>query len=229
MSDDVRTVRRNGSEINAVMHAAKALGAESVPISGETVVMSEDRVALLAATPLDDDLMGQPSAEYADCAVPVKGWIDLPDGEVEVSVSGGIIAFAGFERAHHVLLTEASKRPKIPYTRLEIATNVEAKRLRNAVKLLKSLSDHVTLTATHGVLYMSAKNGTTEVVTPLCDCIHEGTSKYPMEHVDRISKVLDGWVRILFSPDSPMSLEWVVGDLLLMWMVAPRIDPSGGE
>lgn len=217
---------RNGSEINAIMHAAKALGAESVPLSDDTVLMSGDRVSLLEVTHPDGDPMGCVFAKYTGCAVPVKGWVDLPDDVVEVRMVEDSIVFENDDRMHRVRLTEGSKPPRIPNVKLEIVTGVEAKRLRNAVKLLKGISDYVILLATHGTLYMGANNGETEVLTPLCECIDEGTARYPTEHIERISKVLDGWVRILFSTDSPLSLEWGTGETSFMWMVAPRFEYS---
>lgn len=149
--------------------------------------------------------------------------MNIEDEDFDVSIENGRYVVRNENRTYSFLLKEGEglKRPKAVKLDVNGCIETDAKTLLKAVEKCMSVSDWCVIQDGR----MSAKNDDTDVSVVLGKDDGSGCrSRYGLDWLRKICKVMTGKVVIYFDTDYPMKMCWGDGWYDYMVMIAPRVD-----
>ena len=147
----------------------------------------------------------------------------IEDEDFDVSIRDGRYVLANENREYSFLLLDEAglPKPKKPIFDTSAVIETDAKTLLKAVEKCQLISDYCTVADGR----MRAEGIDTEVSVVLGkDDGSKRVSRFPLDYMKKVSKVMTGKVRLEFDTDYPIRMIWTDGYCDYEVMLAPRIE-----
>lgn len=213
-----------GKNLNNLVKTIEALKVNTVPMGKDMAIVDSAHVCMMEIRALNGvPIFDVESKFFVNC----KDLVKLPDSEeFDASVKDDfwyVLENADY-RCTFLLVDEGYEKAKTPKIENLHEVIVSSKKIQDAVKTLKGISDAVTIESDGKTVTMSAKTDVKKVQRTIGECDEAFSVMLPFDYVERISKVLTGDVTMELNTDYPTIWTWHDGYYEYRYLLAPRVE-----
>jgi len=132
--------------------------------------------------------------------------------------------------------TSVRKVPTIPDLDLPLEVEMDASRFKQMIKRAGLVSDHILVGYTDADAFFVAAEGDTDnfqqnTVDQPCKMIYKTVLEtlYSLEMIDPMAKIATGPVNIRLGGNLPLTMSFVLEDVDIMYLLAPRIEKTAED
>lgn len=126
--------------------------------------------------------------------------------------------------------TSIKSLPRLPDLTFAVSTEIPYSDLSEAISALKGISgkgDEFNISTSKNKILFQFSDKMSSVETEVsADDLPEASAKYTIEYLDLISKILKNCkeIKLEFGTDYPMRISAKLGEVSIVWLIAPRLE-----